>query len=80
MRTIPAKKLKEVLAQIPDNYPVIVSGEEHEYAVLISTKKTSVLIDERGIITEDYGETLTPSSVYGQRQEALELVFHQRKG
>lgn len=80
MKSVTAKSLRESLKDIPDSCPVIVSGEDHGYATLIAIKKTPVLVDRKGVLTEDYGETLTPSSTYGRRQEAVELVFHQSKG
>lgn len=63
------KELKHLIESLPDKSEVVVYSKDHEYGKA-KAKKTTALFSNN-VITEDYGEKITPESLYGKRQVVL---------
>lgn len=73
MRTYTAGQLKELLAGVTDDTPILKPSSDHGF-VPVSGTVESVLHDEKmDYWTEDHGEELTPERQYGKRTRAIVL-------
>ena len=64
-----AKELREILATVPDDTPILMPAPDHSYGET-SAEVGTALLDE-GVWTEDYGEETTPESEYGKRLQVI---------
>ena len=63
------KELKEIIAGLPDETPVVSPGSDHSYRPA-SAEATTALMERRNQWTEDYGEDTTPEK-YGKRMKVV---------
>ena len=68
LRTV--KELRALIADVPDDTPVLTPGADHGYTPG-SFQLTTVLQESRRAWCEDHGEALTPEATYGKRITAL---------
>lgn len=71
-RAMTVGELKELLADQPDELPILIPGSDHSYYEATARVGTALLEDaSRGQWTEDYGEETTPEATYGTRLAVL---------
>ena len=63
-------QLRKILAELPDNAPVLLSYGDHSYRQPSAFSGTA-LLDKKHGWSEDCGEQFTPESDYGKRVQAL---------
>lgn len=59
-------QLKKLLAELPDNTPVLVPAPDHSYRDRVSAGAITALYAVEGW-SEDHGEDVTPEAEYGKR-------------
>jgi hypothetical protein len=70
MKAITAKRLREWLANVPDDALLVQPASDHSYRP-VSVAKATALFHKDGSISEDFGEDSTPEAEYGQRRNIL---------
>jgi hypothetical protein len=65
------KKLKNIIANLPDNTDVLIPGSDHNYLSTHVRVTTALYAKNKKEIIEDYGEELTPEKQYGNRKIVL---------
>lgn len=60
---------KKMIKDLPDDTILVCPGMDHSFTVPEVKKSTALFTSKE--ITEDYGEELTPESVYGKRKQVL---------
>ena len=63
------KELKHLLESLPDKSEIVINSKDHEYRKARAEKRTALF--SNNVIIEDYGEKITPESLYGKRQVVL---------
>ena len=54
MRTMTIKALKELIANLPDNMPVVAPGSDHSYRTVYMATATTAIYSF-GLLSEDHG-------------------------
>lgn len=70
MRPMTIGQLRAVLAELPDDAPVLVPGHDHSYQPGHAEPATARFLHRAGW-TEDHGEDATPTIEYGPARPVL---------
>lgn len=63
------KQLKQMIANLPDETPVLLEDRDHSYRSATGTHISTLC--KHGRFSHDFGEALTPEAVHGTRRSAL---------
>lgn len=66
-----AAQLKRLLETVPDTALIVGSGVDHSLRGL--TPSVTTALQDGRVLTEDYGEALTPEAEYGKRVPVILL-------
>ncbi len=64
-------KLKKSIADIPDNTPIVKEAPDHTYDSVNIKFMTALFDKSSNCINEDFGEDITPESIFGKRKEVI---------
>jgi len=70
--TMNVKRLKQLIANLPDEMPVLVTIPDHSYRECTGAVTTA--LRDKHVWSEDHGEENTPESEYGKRTRVLVMV------
>lgn len=68
-----AKDLIELLKTVPPDALIVRSVSDHDYQP-VSAEVSTALDQGDDVLTEDYGEDITPESEYGKRINIVLIV------
>lgn len=65
------KRLRELIADLPDTAPVLLSAPDHEYIDVAAVSVETARRARDGTWTEDQGEENTPTEEFGRPVDAV---------